>query len=324
MTGPAVEMATRPCIATVTMNAAIDQTVFVPRFTVGTVNRVMRHQADAGGKGVNVAAFLSHFGYRVAVTGLLGRANLEPFAALFAERGIDDRFVRVDGATRVNIKIVDAVQNRVTDINFPGVDGDRESLAAVFAAVDALAAEGVRTFVLSGSLPGGVPTDTYRALVVRLKARGAQVVLDASGAPLARAIDAAPDVIKPNLDELRELSGRTLAGETEIVRAARAVVDRGVGLVAVSRGDRGAIFVTATEALSALPPAIAVKSTVGAGDAMVAGIVHATQRGLPLAGIAALASAVSLGAVGEIGPRLPAPETIDGLARRVAIRPVAA
>ena len=100
-------MTTAARIATVSLNPAIDQTACIPNFTAGAVNRVEREQSDAGGKGVNVASFLAHFGFPVAVTGLLGDANIEPFVRLFAEKGIVDRFVRVPGLTRVNVKIVD-------------------------------------------------------------------------------------------------------------------------------------------------------------------------------------------------------------------------
>ncbi len=118
-------MTNAPRIATVSLNPAIDQTALVPNFTAGAVNRVLREQSDAGGKGVNVASFLAHFGLAVSVTGLLGDANSEPFVRLFREKGIVDRFVRVPGLTRVNVKIVDEAQDRVTDINFPGLQVER-------------------------------------------------------------------------------------------------------------------------------------------------------------------------------------------------------
>jgi 1-phosphofructokinase len=308
-------------IATVSLNPAIDQTALVPDFAAGAVNRVEREQSDAGGKGVNVASFLAHFGLPVAVTGLLGENNIEPFVRLFGERGIDDRFVRLPGLTRVNVKIVDERQDRVTDINFPGLavgDGD---LARLDAAIDALAAD-TGWFVLSGSVPSGVPDTVYADLVTRLKSRGKTVVLDASGPPFAAAIGTGPDVIKPNIEELQELVGRNLANHGDIVAAARQLIDRGIGLVAVSMGAEGALFVERSAAVLAVPPAITVKSTVGAGDAMVAGIVTGTLRGLDLADRARLATAFSLGALGEIGPRLPPPPVVESFMQRVQIQPV--
>jgi 1-phosphofructokinase len=308
-------------IATVSLNPAIDQTVTIPNFTAGAVNRVEREQSDAGGKGVNVASFLAHFGLPVAVTGFLGDANAQPFARLFADKGIVDRFVRLPGSTRVNVKIVDPVQDRVTDINFPGLTPGAADVEQLMAAVDSLCAD-TQWFVLSGSVPAGVPGDTYADLVRWLKARGKTVLLDASGPPFAAAIPCVPDIIKPNIDELRELIGRPLGTEKEIVDAAREITARGVGLVAISMGPDGALFVEADAAVLAMPPKIAVRSTVGAGDAMVAGIVTATQRGLDLAGRARLATAFSVAALGEIGPHLPPRAVVEAHTEQVRVRTI--
>jgi 1-phosphofructokinase len=310
-----------PRIATVSLNPAIDQTALVPNFTAGTVNRVQREQSDAGGKGVNVASFLAHFDFAVAVTGLLGDENLQPFVRLFAENGIDDRFVRVPGLTRVNVKIVDEVQDRVTDINFPGLRAGDDDLRRLFAAIDELA-DDTDWFVLSGSIPSGVPETVYADLLARLKKRAKTVVLDASGPAFAAAIPAAPDIIKPNIEELQELVGHQLDGEAAIIEAARSLVARGIRLVAVSMGPRGALFIEDGAAVLALPPKIAVKSTVGAGDAMVSGIVTGTLRGLDLAERARLATAFSLGALGEIGPRLPPPDVIYANMRDVRVQQI--
>jgi 1-phosphofructokinase len=314
-------MTNAPRIATVSLNPAIDQTALVPNFTAGAVNRVEREQSDAGGKGVNVASFLAHFGFSVSVTGLLGDANSEPFVRLFAEKGIVDRFVRVPGLTRVNVKIVDEAQDRVTDINFPGLHVSEDHLARLYVAVDALA-EDTDWFVLSGSVPSGVPERVYAELVARLKPQGKTVVLDASGPPFAAAIPSAPDIIKPNIEELQELVGGRLSGHAAVVEAARALVARGIGLVAVSMGSEGAVFVARDEALLATPPKITVKSTVGAGDAMVAGIVTGALRGLNLADRARLATAFSLGALSEIGPRLPQPRVVEAAMRDVRVQPI--
>jgi 1-phosphofructokinase len=308
-------------IATISLNPAIDQTVTIPNFTAGAVNRVERQQSDAGGKGVNVASFLAHFGLPVAVTGLLGDGNTQPFTRLFTDKGIDDRFVRLPGYTRVNVKIVDPVQDRVTDINFPGLTPDASDLEELTAAVDDLCG-GTQWFVLSGSVPAGVPGDTYADLVRWLKARGKTVLLDASGPPFATAIPCGPDIIKPNIDELQELVARPLGTEEEIVTAAREIIARGVGLVAVSMGPDGALFVEADAAVLAIPPKITVRSTVGAGDAMVAGIVTATLRGLDLAGRARLATAFSVAALGEIGPHLPPRTVVEAHTEQVRVRTI--
>jgi 1-phosphofructokinase family hexose kinase len=320
-------------VATVSLNPAIDQTTRVPNFTAGAVNRVEWQQSDAGGKGVNVASFLADAGVPVIATGILGKANMDAFTRLFEDKGIEDRFVRVAGSTRVNVKIVDEVQDRVTDINFPGLQVGEEDLRQLFHTIERLAAD-TEWFVLSGSVPAGVPASVYTQLVIRLKELGRTVVLDASGPAFAEAVPAAPDVIKPNIDELEELVGRRLDSENAIVDAGRSLVadasrgskggSGGIALVAVSMGPRGALFVTRDEVVHAKPPAIRVKSTVGAGDAMVAGIVVGALRGLDLPGRARLATAFSLGALSEIGPRLPPPATIEAFAEEVDVRQIVA
>jgi 1-phosphofructokinase len=311
-------MTTMTRIATLSLNPAIDHTARISNFFVGRVNRVEWEQADAGGKGVNVASFLAHAGLPVVATGLFGNGNIEPFMELFERKGIDDRCVRLTGRTRVNVKITDPVLDQVTDINFPGLSPQPENLAQLYGTLDELCAD-TDWFVLSGSVPAGVPNGIYAELVERLKQRGKRVLLDASGEPMASAVRRAPDIIKPNIDELGELVGQQLRSPAEVLVAARSLVASGIGLVTVSMGAEGALFVEAGAALLALPPKIEVKSTVGAGDAMVAGILVGGQRGLDLTGRARLATAFSLAALGEVGPTLPEMPVVESYMARVEI-----
>lgn len=308
-------------IATITLNPAIDQTASIPNFTAGEVNRVVWEQSDPGGKGVNVASFLSDFGYSVAVSGFLGQENVEPFQTFFEQKGIADRFVRIPGRTRVNVKIVDEVQNQVTDINFPGQSPRPDDVGLLYRVMDELAIAH-DWFVLSGSVPAGLTPDIYGELTQRLKAQGKTVVLDASGENLRQAIAAAPYAIKPNIDELQELVGRSLPTTASVVAAAHDLIDQGITTVVVSMGARGALFVSDTQTVWAHPPEVKVVSTVGAGDAMVAGFVTATLRGLPLFQTAQLATAFSVGALSQLGPRLPPTQTIEGLAADIRVEEV--
>lgn len=312
-------MASQHRIATVTLNPAIDQTAQARNFHSGQVNRVTSERSDAGGKGLTAGAFLAQNGYGVAATGLLGRANLEPFEALFAERGIEDRFVRVPGSTRVNVKLVDRIRERVTDINFTGIEAGPEHVAEVSATLDALAGEGVGWFILSGSLPRGVQPGIYRQMVEALKAKGCKVVLDATGLPLAEALKAGPQVVKQNIDELQEIAGKPLATHAEIVAAARGLMAGDAELVAVSMRERGALFVTPDRVALAVPPKARIASTVGAGDAIVAGVTHGLLTGMDLAETARLSSAFWLGALGQLGPHLPPKADIDAFAELVEV-----
>lgn len=307
-----------PQIATLTLNPAIDQTASIPNFRAGEVNRVLWEQSDPGGKGVNVAAFLTDFGFAVTVSGFLGKDNAELFQTFFDRKGISNRFVLIPGRTRINVKIIDEVQNQVTDINFPGQSPASEDVATLNRIVDELAI-GCDWFILSGSLPAGLPPQIYADLIQRLKAQGKTVVLDASGESLRQAIPAAPYAIKPNLDELQDCLGRSLSTTPEIVQAARALITQGIHTVVVSMGAKGAIFVEAETAVFAHPPAVEVVSTVGAGDAMVSGLVTAKVRRFPLPDCARLATAFSLGALGQVGPRLPPSTVIESFFPQIEI-----
>ncbi|MEA2695117.1 MAG: 1-phosphofructokinase [Acidobacteriota bacterium] len=289
-----------PAVVTVTLNPAIDQTLAIPGFAAGRVNRVVTSRSDAGGKGVNVACFLADLGIAVAVTGFLGMENQRPFETLFEEKGIVDRFVSLPGPTRIGIKIVDEETGETTDINFPGLTPGPEEITRLFERIADLAGPG-RWFVLAGSVPAGLADDIYAGLIDVIHAGGGRVVLDTSGRPLRAALARQPEVMKPNLEELGELVGQTLDSPGAARDAGRSLLAQGVERVVVSMGATGAVFVDREQALLARPPRVTVASTVGAGDAMVAGIVYALLQHLPLAELARTATASGANAVTRIG-----------------------
>jgi 1-phosphofructokinase len=306
-------------IATITLNPAIDQTASIPNFRAGEVNRVDWEQSDPGGKGVNVASFLTDFGFDVAVSGFLGKETAELFQTFFANKGIRDRFILIPGKTRINVKIIDDAQNQVTDINFPGQTPTAEDVVALNGAIDELATY-CDWFIVSGSIPNGLAAVIYGELVDRLKAKGKTVVLDASGESLRQALPFAPYAIKPNIDELQELFVKKLENEGAIVQVAQKLLAKGIHTVVVSMGAKGAIFAEVNEIVVARPPTIDVVSTVGAGDAMVSGLVTGKLRGLPLVDCARLATAFSIGALSQVGPRLPPVETVESFVSQVAVQ----
>ncbi|MCP3142679.1 1-phosphofructokinase [Pyxidicoccus xibeiensis] len=309
---------TRPGIVTVSLNSAIDQTLDCPGFTAGTVNRVVSETRTAGGKAINVAAFLAGGPTPVTVAGILGLDNTHLFDALFRERGIHDRLLRLPGSSRVNIKVVDREGGAVTDLNLPGLKVSDEALQRLLEKLEGLARDN-GCFVLAGSLPSGVPEDVYATLTARLRARGCLVVVDTSGAPLRHAVGAKPDFVKPNAHELSELLGRPLPDRADVVRAARELHATGIGLVVVSLGGEGAIFVGAEGALLAVPPRVEVASTVGAGDAMVAGVLAARLAGGSLEACARHGTAFAAGKLAQVGPVPPSPERVKALRREVVI-----
>lgn len=309
--------------ATVTLNPAIDLTATVRHFTLDAVNRGESMQMDAGGKGVNVASFLADYGCEVAATGFLGRENAEIFERLFARKQIEDRFVRVAGANRVGIKIVDPANQTTTDLNLPGLAPSEEDAQALVEKIEQMAATGeFGWFILSGRPAQGLPDDFYAGLIGRLKRAGVRTALDTSQEALRRGAAAGPDLIKPNLEELRTLVGWEPVGEAGIQQAARGLQEQGIGCVVVSMGARGALLVDRGETWLAVPPRVRVASTVGAGDAMLAGLALGLSQGLDPADCARLATAFAVSAVTRIGAHLPARAELDEYARQVTLRRV--
>lgn len=305
-------------ITTVTLNPAIDQTVTLDTLRRGHVHRASSVRFNAGGKGVNVASCLADWGLRVAATGLLGAENAASFEALMRAKAIEDAFVRVEGATRTNIKLVD--REETTDVNLPGFTAQPSALTAADAETVALAAR-CDVLVLAGSLPPGAPVDHYATLLAALAAAGKPVILDASGPALAKALaqPMRPFAIKPNVAELAELTGEPCTGLADVVRIARRLQMSGIALVVVSMGANGALFCSDQGLVRARLPAVAGGSSVGAGDAMVAGLTAALAEGADLERIARLASAFAVGKLGLAGPNLPDREFIEKLAAQAGI-----
>ncbi len=320
--------ATRPPqVVTVALNPALDQTIEVAGLQVGAVNRAVRMQVDVGGKAINVASCLADFGVSAAVAGQLGRDNAVLFDELFQRKQIANHCCFLDGLTRINTKLVDTVSGETTDLNMPGPELTPEAAAALLEQVlerlDRLV-EHADWVVLSGSLPPGMPMEAYAIITQRAQAMGATVLLDTSGAPLKAALAAGPRLVKPNRHELAELVNRPLDTLEAVIAAGREVLNSASApeQVVVSLGGEGALFLTRHDALLAQPMPVTVASTVGAGDAMVAGLVAAQLEGRSLTETAQLATAFAAAKLTRLGPHLPPPDEVRALARQVTVNPV--
>ncbi|CDH46714.1 1-phosphofructokinase [Candidatus Contendibacter odensensis] len=314
-------------VVTVALNPALDQTIEVAGLQPGAVNRALRMQVDVGGKAINVASCLADFGINAAVTGQLGRDNAALFEELFRRKKIANHCCYLDGLTRINTKLVDVERGETTDLNMPGpeltAEAAAELLDQVLQRLDALM-EQARWVVLSGSLLPGMPEDAYATLTRRIQAAGAAVLLDTSGSPLRAALTAGPRLIKPNRHELAELVGEPLESLEALLAAGRALLNSAnpPEWVVVSLGSDGALFLSREQALQAHPAPVAVTSTVGAGDAMVAGLVAARLENLALAETAQLATAFAAAKLTRLGPHLPPPDQVRALAQQIAVTPL--
>lgn len=305
-------------IITVTMNPAIDKTVEIDSLIQGGLNRISKVEYDAGGKGINVSKTIRELGGKSIATGFLGGNNGRTIASVLEEKGIESDFVRVDGETRTNTKVYEK-NGALTELNEPGPVITEEQMEALkdkllgYAGADTL-------FVLSGSIPAGVPKDTYARIIRAVHEKGSKVLLDADGELFRLGVEAAPDIIKPNRVELEEYAEMDYrASEEELVHIAEKFKDKGIGSIAVSMGQSGAMFLL--DGQTARCPALSVKahSTVGAGDAMVAGLALAWNQKLAAEETIRLCMAVSAGAVTTIGTKPPSKELVEELKKQVVI-----
>lgn len=304
-------------IMTLTLNPAVDETVYLDGLKIGAVHRASSVRFDAGGKGINVAACLGAYGLPVSATGFLGEENLPLFEAFFKARHIDDGFIRLKGATRTNVKIV--TPDDTTDINLPGLAPNKYEFNQLNTK---LQAENASYLVLAGSLPPSCPVEIYADLVAAQHARHGFCIVDCSGAALNAVLSAPnlPMVIKPNIFELSEWAGRKLNGLDEVLSEARKLQQSGVALVVVSMGSDGALFISRQGAIHASIKISQITSTVGAGDAMVAGIVASLVERADLETTARLATAFAAGKLSLAGADLPPKDIVAQLARDVVCR----
>lgn len=286
-------------ILTLTLNPALDITISLDRLRPGAVNRSQAQHSHAAGKGLNVAQVLADLGHSVTVGGFLGQDNLAPFEALIAWRGFADCFVRVPGETRSNIKLVEA-DGQVTDINGPGPQVDEAARDALLQRL-AQVAPGHDAVVVAGSLPRGISPEWLRELLLMLKAQGLKVALDSSGEALRAGLQAAPWLVKPNTEELGEVLGLPVQAAAEQRAAARRLLATGVEHVVVSQGEQGVSWFAAGLALHAQPSKVRIASTVGAGDSLVAGMVHGLLQAEAPAATLRRATAIAAQAVTQVG-----------------------
>ncbi|MDO8683022.1 MAG: 1-phosphofructokinase [Armatimonadota bacterium] len=306
-------------IATVTLNPALDKTIYLNNLLVHDANRIVRLEQDAGGKGVNASRVLKELGSETVALGFIGGATGSYIEHVLTREGIPTDFVHIKGVTRTNIAIQEVDGSPPTMLNEPGPEITDAELQELLAKVKSAASRSYAV-LFGGSVTSGVPKDIYRTLIRTVRSEGALPVLDTDGQSLIEGLLEKPYMIKPNIDEAGRLVGTKLQSEAEVVNADRQLCDRGVYLVVISMGKDGAIAATNGECWFAMPPEVPVVSTIGSGDSMVAGILHTLANGgsleeaLRLGSAAGAATAMTNGA--EIGKSADILRLIDQVTMR--------
>ena len=305
-------------IITVTMNPAIDKTVDLGHMVHGGLNRVSNVIMDAGGKGINVSKTIKELGGETIATGFIGGVGGILIKKVLEEQNITSDFVEIKSETRTNLKVVEEDGN-VTEFNEPGPLVTEEELQQLikklldYANQDAL-------FVLAGSIPNGISKSIYKDLTFKLREKGAKVFVDADGELFVHALEAAPDIIKPNRHELEEYFHKDYrVDEAELVSMSQELFNKGVGMIAVSLGQMGALFLTKDKVLRCPGLKVEAHSTVGAGDAMVAALAYGLDKGLSMEECAKLSVATSAGAVTTRGTKPPKKEFVEELLKKVEV-----
>ncbi|HEY0633313.1 MAG TPA: 1-phosphofructokinase family hexose kinase [Thermoleophilaceae bacterium] len=269
-------------IITVTLNAAIDKTLAVPNFRLGRRHRAVEQTAMAGGKGVNVARALKTLGMPVIATGVAGGPTGTRIIEQLTDEAILNDFVRIREESRTSTAVVDPTNGEQTEINERGPSVSEAELDLF---VDKLLylAKGAGVCVFSGSLPRGVPDDLYARLIAEINRLGCVTVLDAEGEALRVGTRAEPTVVTPNEPEAEELVGHEFSDEEDRPAAVREVVELGAreaimtlptGCIGMLRNGSERTLLSATID----PGVVEARSTVGSGDAFLAGFVAARYQ----------------------------------------------
>lgn len=279
-------------ILTVTANAAIDKRYVTESFERGAVNRVKTCVANAGGKGINVARVASIAGEEVCATGFLGGHAGHFIQEHLETAGIRSDFVWCDGESRTCINIWDETRQEQTEFLEPGFTVTEEDCEKLIAKVGSLLPS-CSVLTISGSTPKGADGTLYRRLVRMAGEAGVPVLLDTSGRLLVEGIQEKPYLIKPNIDEIRQLTGRSMETREELLQAAEELHDAGIAVVVISLGGDGSLISSREGVFEAKVPALETVNTVGCGDSMIAGFAASIARGLSIEETIRLASAVA-------------------------------
>ncbi|MCL1996946.1 MAG: 1-phosphofructokinase [Defluviitaleaceae bacterium] len=305
-------------VITLTINPSLDKTIEIENFAVNKINRAKNIPVvDPGGKGINVSKVLKKYGVDTKALGFAGGDTGKVLQERLEEMGIMYRFIETQESTRVNTKILDIKNNTLTDINELGAKISSENIKDL---KELILQEGANCsfIVFSGSLAQGVPADIYKVIMESLP-HDCKVLLDTSGQPLHYGVLGNPWFVKPNLEEFWELTGKQVEEPYLIAEEARWFLGNGIAHMAISLGEKGLMYVSETECLLATSPKVDVKSTVGAGDSVLAAFVIGFLRNQKIEDIVTFATAMGSAAVLEKSTVAPNPDIVAQLMSSIEV-----
>ncbi|HEY9000736.1 MAG TPA: 1-phosphofructokinase family hexose kinase [Mucilaginibacter sp.] len=268
-------------IITITFNPALDKSVTVPELISEKKLKCSQPVYEPGGGGINVARAIKKLGGDPTAIFLAGGFAGDKISELLADDGIRDKRINIAGNSRENLIVADLATSRQYLFDMPGpAIKPREWRACLNALVWA---DLVQFIVVSGSIPPGLPDDIFKRLAFVAEKKKARLIVDTSGQALRQAAESGVYMIKPNLKELASLVGADSLTPDTAIDAAKKLIDHGkCQAIVVSMGARGALLVTEQSMVDVSQPSVNVKSTVGAGDSLVAGIVYSLSQNYSL------------------------------------------
>lgn len=305
-------------IYTVTLNPAIDQTIVIDNFSINQVNRTVEVREDIGGKGINVSKMIRNLQGESIAMGILGGNKGVFIEEQLKKMGIPTSFIKTDSNTRTNIKIVDKIKNTFTDINESGAPVPRRTIRALEEQLFHTLTDD-DLMILAGSVPSNVEKDIYAKWIRLGKQKKIKTLLDAEGDLLKAGVQEGPYLIKPNIHELEGLFGQRINSVRECMELSKQLFNYGIEIIVVSMGEEGCLLMTRDRALRAKGLKVAVKSTVGAGDSMVAALAHVLGSGGSLEEALILGVAASSASIQHEGTIMGSWKEVQQLGQRVQL-----
>lgn len=310
-------------ITTITLNPAIDATWFLDSFDEEEINRLQGKKIDAGGKGINISRFLTMMGCPTLAMGFCGGANGALLTSLLEEAQVSSALTPIGGETRQNVTIFVEKGSKTIKINEAGPEIKAAEIAAFETMLLSQAKQG-EFIVLAGKNPPGVDGRTTIDLLLKAKQAGAQIVVDSESLTLQEIVALGPTLIKPNELEFARMLGRPLDTQQALIQAAREVVAQGVCYVVISMGGDGLLGVSAEEAYKVEVPKIEVRSTVGAGDSVVAGTLMALSQGKPFREAICMGASFGSAMASTDGTEIPSKALVEKILSQIACHSVKA
>ena len=257
-------------ILSITLNPSMDRRYMVDGFQKGEIFRTDEYQYTPGGKGINVAKVIKTLGGPIRATGFLGGRNGHYIEEQLNHMGIENEFIYIEGETRSCLAIIsdDGSQTEILETGPFIKDNKIQEFYNYYESI----LDQSEIICASGSLPKGLPLDTYKELILRANKRGRKFILDTSGESLRLGIEAGPYLVKPNIEELKDIIGRSINSQEDVIKAAMEIMNQGVKVVIVSFGEEGSMVFKDPYLYKIKVPSRDIISPVGSGDAMIGGI----------------------------------------------------